>query len=175
MACDRTAQQFDELLEFLQEAHGLDLKEYARSSLCRRIAERMREAGSTDFADYRNRLQARPEECFTLLTMGLPYKAAARRRAQERDRARAQLLALFSRKSARREYLGDVVRVIAEFSGCRCAGIRIVDGNRRIPYEATVGFSADFIELESMLSLDRDACACVRAVTGLVQPQEAPL
>jgi signal transduction histidine kinase len=44
-------------------------------------------------------------------------------------------------------------------------GIRLADAEGRLPYESQVGFDKDFCQLGNDLSLKRDACFCIRAVT----------
>jgi signal transduction histidine kinase len=50
-------------------------------------------------------------------------------------------------------------------------GIRLVNEQQEIPYEVWVGFEPGFIELENRLSLQRDKCCCIRAIT---QEAEGP-
>lgn len=83
------------------------------------------------------------------------------------------LLGLFVKTSSRQEYLEAVVQAIHDWSGCRCVGIRVTDSRGFIPYEAYTGFSHEFWKLENMLSLDKDMCACIRAITGQFEPQDA--
>jgi PAS domain S-box-containing protein len=83
------------------------------------------------------------------------------------------LLGLFAKTTSRQEYLESVVKVVRDWSGCRCVGIRVADGRGFIPYEYYTGFSQEFWQLENMLSLDKDMCACIRTVTGQFEPQDA--
>jgi PAS domain S-box-containing protein len=112
--------------------------------------------------------------------MHLENKAAERRRASHslREQSRAldaftgHLLELFTRKETRKEYLDAAVEAIRDWSGCRCVGIRVADARRNIPYESFIGFSREFWELENWLSLDRDACLCVRSILQAPEPQD---
>ncbi|MCH8121283.1 MAG: hypothetical protein IIC00_16355, partial [Planctomycetes bacterium] len=45
-------------------------------------------------------------------------------------------------------------------------GIRILDENGNIPYEACTGFSKRFYESESPLSIENDKCMCINVVKG---------
>jgi PAS domain S-box-containing protein len=92
---------------------------------------------------------------------------------ERRDSATTALLALFARKSSRKEYLDAVVALIAEWSGCRCVGIRVTKG-KRIPYESHVGFTQEFLDLEGQLSMERDQCSCVRVMAHAPEPQDLP-
>ncbi len=96
------------------------------------------------------------------------------RQAAEKDlKAGNTLLELVSGASSRKEYLDGVVRLLREWSGCCCVGIRVVDPAGSIPYESHVGFSRDFWERENWLLLDKDSCACVRVIKGEFEPQDA--
>ena len=76
------------------------------------------------------------------------------------------LLELFVRKSSRKEYIDAVVHVLQEWTQCCCIGIRVVNDQGYIPYESYVGFSREFWKMENMISIRKDACACIRVVTG---------
>lgn len=95
-----------------------------------------------------------------------------RKEAEERSRFITNLFELFATKPSRKEYLDSVTQLIHEWSGCRCVGIRITNDEGYIPYESYTGFSQEFMELENMLSLKKDICACVRAITGEFEPQD---
>jgi PAS domain S-box-containing protein len=85
------------------------------------------------------------------------------------------LLSLFSKTSQRKEYLDAVVELIRRWSTCRCVGIRVLDPRGYIPYESYLGFSRQFWETENCLSIERDQCACVRIVTGELDPHDASM
>jgi PAS domain S-box-containing protein len=85
------------------------------------------------------------------------------------------LLALFAHKTSAKEYLDAALEVIRRWSGCQALGIRIVQGNQEIPYEASVGFEPGFLELENRLSLGRDNCCCIRAITAAFEDQDRAL
>ena len=84
------------------------------------------------------------------------------------------LLSLLPEKSTRKDYMEAVVDLLRSWTGCRCAGIRGVDAQGRIPYEAYAGFSQNFWNQENELFLDRDRCACTRVMLGRPLPQEIP-
>ena len=85
------------------------------------------------------------------------------------------LLRLFVQASSRMEYLDEVVDLISKWSGCRCAGIRVLNEHGEIPYESYTGFSKEFWEAENWLSIKSDQCACVRVVKGEFEPQDASM
>lgn len=83
------------------------------------------------------------------------------------------LLGLFAKTSSRKEYLRSVVQIIHEWTGCRCVGVRVADDRGFIPYESYTGFSQEFWQMENMLSLKSDVCACIRTVMGQFEPQDS--
>ncbi len=94
-------------------------------------------------------------------------KAAARRR----DFTEA-LLNLFAKKTSLKEYLDSVLQVIRDWAGCQALGIRIVDAEEKIPYGSCHGFSQDFLQLESNLSLASNNCLCIRAIAHKFEDQD---
>lgn len=95
--------------------------------------------------------------------------------SQRRTEATNEVLQWFSHAANRKEYLDGVLDLIHRWSGCRCAGIRVVVASQHIPYESYVGFSREFWESENWLSLGQDQCACTRVVLGKPDPQDLPL
>ncbi|HEY6011185.1 MAG TPA: PAS domain S-box protein [Nitrospirota bacterium] len=97
-----------------------------------------------------------------------------RKEHERRTEVTNALLKLLARKSNRSEYLGAAIDLIRIWSGCRHAGLRIADKSGNIPYESCAGFTPEFLEAESMLSVHRDHCACTRVVSGMPEPQDLP-
>ncbi len=98
-----------------------------------------------------------------------------RKEAENRNHFITQILALFVKKTSRKTYLDAVVGLLHDWTGCRSVGIRVVNKERYIPYDAFVGFSDEFMHKENMISLDSDACACIRVINGKFEPQDAPV
>jgi signal transduction histidine kinase/ActR/RegA family two-component response regulator len=97
-----------------------------------------------------------------------------RRTARERrDLFLKRLLELFAQATGRKEYLDEALKVVLDFTECRCGGIRVIDEDRRLPYESFAGFSADFWRLENPLSPATDVCACARVARRAPEPQES--
>jgi PAS domain S-box-containing protein len=84
------------------------------------------------------------------------------------------LLNLYITKSSREKYLGSVIELICQWSGCRCAGIRVLDNYGNTPFGSYVGYSQEFLESENWLSLDKDQCICIRVMLGAADPQDLP-
>lgn len=96
-----------------------------------------------------------------------------RKEFQERMLTHNTLLQLFSHSFTRNEYLDEVLNLVGKWSGSRCVGIRVLDKNGNIPYDAYRGFSREFWEEENRISLQYDQCACVRVIAGTQDPQDA--
>ena len=86
-----------------------------------------------------------------------------------------ELLELFATETSRQDYLESVVRYLRDWSGCRCAGIRLATSNGRIPYVACIGYSQAFLKRENCLSLDTDDCPCSRILRGRPLASDVPL
>ena len=68
------------------------------------------------------------------------------------------------------EYLEQLVQHLKRYSGCRCVGIRLLDDEGNIPYMSYDGFSREFYESESLLSLTSDKCMCINVINGATDP-----
>jgi len=95
-----------------------------------------------------------------------------RQRVEREIRFRNALLRLAGNANSRQEYLNTAIRLFQGWSGCRCAGIRLLNEGGNIPYESYSGFSREFWEKENCLSVKDDECACIRVVRGKFLPEE---
>ncbi len=62
--------------------------------------------------------------------------------------------------------LADFVREVKAFIGCEAVGIRVLDAEGNIPYQAYEGFSRRFFEQENPLSIKSDRCMCSNVIKG---------
>jgi len=85
-----------------------------------------------------------------------------------------RVLTIANRHVAKGAMLRDLAAALQEFAGCSAIGIRILNQQRGIPYEAYVGFPEAFYRLESPLSLDTDYCMCICVVKGQSDPALPP-
>ncbi len=85
------------------------------------------------------------------------------------------LSSLFTNTHLRKEYLTFVVENLKVWSGCKCVGIRVINEDWLMPYEAFVGFTYDFWEHENLLSIKEHQCACIRVVTGEPDAIDEPI
>jgi PAS domain S-box-containing protein len=76
------------------------------------------------------------------------------------------MLQTLSQSRHMNEYLERLVKQVKKYSGCRCVGIRLLDDDGNIPYTAYAGFSREFYESESPLSIKSDKCMCINVIKG---------
>ncbi|MFC2003376.1 PAS domain S-box protein [Chloroflexota bacterium] len=66
--------------------------------------------------------------------------------------------------------LQQFVKTIKDYTGCTAVGIRMLDNTGNIPYTAYEGFSQEFYESESPLSIKSDQCMCINVIKGDTNP-----
>src|SRR4051812_45841338 len=88
-----TDPHFEALLVYLREVRGFDFTGYKRSSLMRRVSRRMSQAGITDYAEYLDYLQVRPDEFTTLFNTILINVTAFFRDPDAWDHLRDEVIA----------------------------------------------------------------------------------
>lgn len=77
-----------------------------------------------------------------------------------------RLLKMSNNSNSKKSYLDNVVRYIKEISKCNYIGIRVLNQEGFIPYDATIGFSYKFFQKENKIALDKEQCICTRVVSG---------
>lgn len=107
------------------------------------------------------------------LISALKREIADLRGMENRLQTTNDLLNLFLKKSSRREYLAAVVDLLYQSSKCKGVGIRLLDENGNIPYDAYRGFTLKFWKSENCLSLANDQCICIRLIQGKPQSPDA--
>lgn len=83
----------------------------------------------------------------------------------ERKRARYFLEAA-NRHVEMMPLLEEFAAEVKKLTGCTAAGIRILDEDGGIPYQVYDGFSQEFYDLESPLSIQADRCMCTNVIKG---------
>ncbi len=86
--------------------------------------------------------------------------------SESRTVSGSALLKLQTKRISRKKYLGHVVTLIKDWSGCDCVGVRIKNEDGTIPYESYTGFSEEFWKSENWISTKETQCACTRVMTG---------
>jgi PAS domain S-box-containing protein len=67
--------------------------------------------------------------------------------------------------------LNEFVREIKHLTGCEAVGVRLLDREGNIPYEAYDGFSQSFYNSESPLSIHSDKCMCISVIKKEYNPE----
>lgn len=80
------------------------------------------------------------------------------------------LLEIVNRNNGMDELLREFVSEIRNFTGCDSVGIRVLDDEGNIPYQAYDGFSNRFFLIESPLSVKSDHCMCINVIKGETNP-----
>ncbi len=90
-----------------------------------------------------------------------------RKRADEALQASHRFLGIANRHTEMNPLLKEFVAEVKNFTGCAAVGIRILDEEGNIPYQAHEGFSQKFYKSESPLSIKSDQCMCINVIKGV--------
>jgi two-component sensor histidine kinase/FixJ family two-component response regulator/PAS domain-containing protein len=94
-----------------------------------------------------------------------------RKRAEDAVRVSLRFLEIVHEHREIAPLLREYVAEIKNYTGCDAVGIRVLDENLSIPYQAYQGFSREFYESESPLSLKSDECMCINVIRGDIDPR----
>lgn len=103
--------------------------------------------------------------------LGISRDVTKRRRAERALQLSHRVLEIVNRNSEIELLLQEFVAEVKDFSDCAAVGIRILDDDGSIPYQAYHGFSREFYELESPLSIKTDQCMCINIIRGELAPK----
>ena len=109
-----------------------------------------------------------------LMSRSTLYDVTERKEINRRITVTNALIKQFARTYDRKSYLNEAVAIVNQWSQCRHTGIRIVDSEQNIPFEACIGYDREFLETENRLSLKEHSCACTRVVSGSQDMQDLP-
>jgi PAS domain S-box-containing protein len=80
------------------------------------------------------------------------------------------IMKLFWEVISKKEYADKAIGLIQEWSGCQCAGLRVVNEEEdTIPYLAQRGFSETFLKSENILSRRSAQCVCMRVINNQLE------
>ena len=116
------------------------------------------------------RLNERLETIVEERTAALVTEVAERQRAEEAVRVSHHFLEIANRYREMMPLLEEFVAEVKSFTGCDAVGARILDDEGNIPYQAYQGFSQEFYEAESPLSIKVDDCMCINVIKGDTDP-----
>jgi len=94
-----------------------------------------------------------------------------RKRAEEALSLSYELLRIANKTAEMSPLLEAFVAQVKSFTRCAAVGIRVLDEDDNIPYQVYDGFSREFYELESPLSLESHRCMCINVIKGATDPQ----
>jgi PAS domain S-box-containing protein len=77
-----------------------------------------------------------------------------------------RFLEITNRHAEMKPLLAEVVAEVKRFTQCTAVGVRILDEDGGIPYEAFDGFLPHFYRSESPLSVISDQCMCINVIQG---------
>ena len=97
-------------------------------------------------------------------------KSTSQSRLDDTRELTNRLLRCANQSARKQELLDSFVSEIKQWSLCQAVGIRILQDDGAIPYLAYSGFSPQFYESESSLSIHTDACMCTNVITGTTDP-----
>ncbi|HSD58935.1 MAG TPA: response regulator [Methanotrichaceae archaeon] len=100
----------------------------------------------------------------------LLHDITARKKVDKARQAAKDILEINNRHIELKPFLKECVDYLKNFSGCAAVGIRILDREGNIPYQAYDGFSQSFFEMESPLSIKSDLCMCINVIKGETDP-----
>jgi PAS domain S-box-containing protein len=150
---------------------------YANASDSRRLRNELRKRGTISNCQMRlrkldgelfdavlhaNKIRLGDRDVLLTIAEDVTAERAARRHVEGIQR----LLGLFATQTTRADYLGALARLVRDWSGCSCAGIRIGDGKGHLLFAAQTGFNRAFIKQENSLTLDDNECPCMRVLSG---------
>ncbi len=88
-------------------------------------------------------------------------------RTQDALRVSLRFLEIVHKQTEINTLLEAFVSEIKHFTACEAVGIRVLDAGGGIPYLAYQGFSRQFYEMESPLSIHSDQCMCINVIKGI--------
>ncbi|MFC1713167.1 MEDS domain-containing protein [Candidatus Poribacteria bacterium] len=99
-------------------------------------------------------------------TLGSGTDITERKRAEEEVQISHRFLTIAYQHSETGPLLNEFVAEIKDVTNCAAVGIRILDDEGNISYQAYDGFSQEFYESESPLSVNSDKCMCINVIEG---------
>ena len=86
------------------------------------------------------------------------------KKAERKIRASHQFLNIANRHNRMNPLLKEFIYEIKNLTDCSALGMRILDGDGKIPYQAFEGFSSKFYESENPHTIDSVQCLCLDVI-----------
>ncbi len=103
--------------------------------------------------------------------LGVVQDITERKRLEEVLQVSHRFVEIANRHTEMGPLLDDFLRELKTLAGCEAVGIRILDMEGNIPYQAYEGFPKEFYDSESFLSIESDHCMCINVVKGTTDPK----
>ncbi|MBC8229705.1 response regulator [bacterium] len=94
-------------------------------------------------------------------------------RAEEALRISHNFLRIANKHTEISLLLKEFMAEVKNYTGCVAVGIRTMDEEGNIPYQAYQGFCQEFYESESPLSIKSDQCMCINVIKGEIDAKQA--
>ena len=94
-----------------------------------------------------------------------------RKCTEEKLQASYRFLEIANKYTEMTPLLKEFVAALKELTNCKAVGIRVLDRDGNIPYQAFDGFSEAFYRSESPLSIKADRCMCISVIKGTSDPK----
>ena len=102
---------------------------------------------------------------------GTVRNISERKQAEETLRLSRRFLEIANQHTCMEPLLSEIAAEVQSLTGCEAVGIRMLNDEGGIPYEAHKGFSRSFLELESPLSIKVDQCMCLTVIKEETDPK----
>jgi PAS domain S-box-containing protein len=133
-----------------------------------------RKKAEDELIRYRQHLETLVEERTVRLTktnQQLEHEVTKRKETEEYLKLSHRLLEITNQRTSIKPLLQEFLTEIKEFTNCAAIGIRMLDKDGNIPYQAHEGFSEKFFESECHLSIKENHCFCSMIVLAEFDPQ----
>jgi PAS domain S-box-containing protein len=94
------------------------------------------------------------------------FDITERKRAEEALRVSHRFIEIANRHTEMTSLLKEFMVEVRNLTHCAAVGLRLLDEDGNIPYQAYDGFSQEFYEKESPLSIKSDQCICINVIKG---------
>lgn len=140
-------------VEFVNNIYEVNGKKVAQCNI-RDIAERKKteekleqynESLELQVSQRTNQLIGKNEE--------LKHEIIDRQASERHVYASNKILKLLAKRISQNEYSDSLVRLLMDWSRCRCVGVQVINGKEQFHYDSFQGFKPEFWKLENGLSL----------------------
>ena len=103
-------------------------------------------------------------------TVHIAKDITERKRTEEALEVSNRFLQIINKQMGMTPLLKEFLVEIRNLTGCSAVAVRLLDDAGNIPYQAYEGFSQEFYQKESPLSIKSDQCMCINVIKGEIDP-----